>query len=160
MISLIQMHHHFFVLLAQTIHNFLSPQISCGWNEPSVSQSPLSLASLRLHFTTLLVPSWDMVYPASSGALGSPSIYCIQTHNLAFWRRFGGSLLARISSRSKWLKIWSVLACSSFSNTWIIRKGNNKKVRDKQTKDDLLSIITGRQTLHHISLLDLFQIFR
>lgn len=39
------------------------------------------------------------------------------THSLAFWRRFRGSLLARISRRSKWLKICSIRAWSSFSNT-------------------------------------------
>lgn len=51
--------------------------------------------------------------------------FAVATHNLAFWRRFGGSLLDRISRRSKWLKIWSVLACSSFSNT--LNSGEGKE---------------------------------
>lgn len=79
--------------------------------------------------TPSLCLSPDTAHPASSGALGSPSIDSLQTHNLAFWRRFGGSLLARISSRSRWLKIWSILACRSFSNTWVLRKRERGKIR-------------------------------
>lgn len=96
--------------------------------EPRRHRAGRGSLSHLLHPTLCLSP--DTAHPASSGALGSPSIDSLQTHNLAFWRRFGGSLLARISSRSKWLKIWSILACRSFSNTWVLRKREREKLED------------------------------
>lgn len=109
-----------------------------GASEEMFSQSHVATGQDRAvclisYYYTLPVPLWDTARPASSGALGSPSIDSLQTHNLAFWRRFGGSLLARISSRSRWLKIWSILACRLFSNTyWVLRKKKRGKSEDRK----------------------------
>ena len=50
---------------------------------------------------------------------------CQSTHSLAFCLLLGGSLLDKISRRSRWLNIWSMLAWISFSTTAQKRKKNN-----------------------------------
>lgn len=49
----------------------------------------------------LLVPLYEIRLSRHQGLTARPHIRRIPTYNLAFWRRLGGSLLARISRRSK-----------------------------------------------------------
>lgn len=58
----------------------------------------------------------------------------VSTHSLAFCLLLGGSLLDKISRRSRRLNIWSMLAWISFSTTAQKRKKNNCWKRDSELK--------------------------